>query len=47
MNDETLELFIRAMATVAACVMGTVSMYITGGETGIGWATLCVFFIWN
>lgn len=37
----------RGLATAAVCAMGASSMYITGGETGIGWAILGVFLIWD
>ena len=36
----------RAIASVAVCATGGLSMWITGGKTGIGWAVLALFFIW-
>lgn len=36
----------RAVASVAMCALGALAMYLTGGETGIGWAVLALFLIW-
>ena len=37
----------KAIASVAICFLGGLSMYITNGETGIGWAVLALIFIWG
>jgi len=37
----------RAWASIGVCVLASVSMYVTGGETGIGWGILGLMFIWG
>ena len=37
----------KAIATVAVCVAGGVSMCTTNGATGIGWTILGVLLIWG
>jgi hypothetical protein len=37
----------RAIASVAVCAMGSYCMYITEGETGIGWAILGLLVLWG
>jgi len=36
----------KVLATLFVCLLGTVSMYITKGRTGTGWAILGVLIIW-
>lgn len=36
----------QAVASVAVCAAGAYCMYVTGGETGIGWAILGLMIIW-
>ena len=36
----------KAIASVAVCAMGGFCMWVTGGETGIGWAILGIFVTW-
>ena len=36
----------KAIASVAVACMGAYCMYITNGETGIGWAILGILLIW-
>ena len=36
----------KAIASVVICAAGAYSMFITGGETGIGWALAGMFFLW-
>ena len=36
----------KGIATIGVCALGTLCMYWTKGETGVGWAILGVFFIW-
>jgi len=35
------------IATIAVCLLGGYCMYLTGGDTGVGWAILGVFLIWG
>ena len=37
----------KAIASVAICGAGAFSMYISGGQTGIGWAVLGLMIIWG
>jgi hypothetical protein len=37
----------KGIASIAVCVAGAYCMKITGGQTGIGWAILGLFFIWD
>lgn len=37
----------KGIATIAVCVLGIYSMYVSNGQTGIGWAILGVFLIWG
>lgn len=36
----------KGMASVAICAAGAYSMYVSGGQTGIGWAVLGLIIIW-
>jgi len=36
----------KAIASVAVCALGALSMYVTKGETGIGWAIFGLVLIW-
>lgn len=47
MESRNWNMFHRAIATVAVCVMGTLCMYWTEGKTGIGWAILGILLIWD
>jgi len=38
--------FVKMIATVAVCALGAISMYVTKGQTGIGWAIFAIFIIW-
>lgn len=40
------EMIAKAVASMAVCVAGAISMKITNGETGIGWAILGLLIIW-
>lgn len=40
------EYMCKAIASVACCALGAVSMWITDGTTGIGWAILGLLIIW-
>lgn len=37
----------RGIASLGVMVLGGFSMYITGGNTGIGWAILGLLLIWR
>ena len=37
----------KGLASVAVCAAGALSMYISNGETGIGWTILGLIFIWG
>lgn len=37
----------RAVATISVSIMGAVSMYVTAGKTGAGWAILGILIIWS
>lgn len=41
-----MTLIAKAVASVAVCILGAVSMYVTEGETGVGWAILGLLIIW-
>lgn len=36
----------KAIASVAAAAAAIVSVIVTGGETGLGWMCLGLYFIW-
>lgn len=40
-------LIAKAVASVAVCGMGAYTMYLTRGDTGIGWAILGLIIIWG
>lgn len=37
----------RGLATLAVCGAGALAMYVTKGETGIGWSVLGILIIWG
>ena len=37
----------KGLASLGAVYLGVESMYITNGETGIGWAIIALAIIWN
>ena len=37
----------KALASIAVCALGAISMYVTLGSTGVGWALLGLYFIWS
>jgi hypothetical protein len=37
----------KGLATLAVCALGALSMYLSDGQTGIGWAILGMLFIWG
>lgn len=36
----------KALASIAICALGGYCMYMTKGNTGIGWAVLGLYIIW-
>jgi len=36
----------RWLATIGVCALGALCMYVTDGNTGIGWAMFGVILIW-
>lgn len=36
----------KGLASVAVCGAGAFAMYLTNGDTGIGWAVLGLLLIW-
>ena len=36
----------KGLASVAICALGGVSMWITDGDTGIGWAIIGLIVVW-
>ena len=37
----------KAIASVAVCALGAISMHISDGNTGVGWSILGLMFIWG
>ena len=37
----------RTISTIAVCFLGGFTMWLTDGQTGIGWALLGIAFIWG
>jgi hypothetical protein len=37
----------KAVASIAVCALGGYCLYITNGNTGIGWAILGLLLIWE
>ena len=37
----------KGVASIAVCVLGGYCMFLTEGNTGIGYAILGIFFIWG
>lgn len=42
-----METWGKAIASIAVCSLGAYCMYTSNNETGIGWAILGLFIIWN
>lgn len=47
MSIEEVKLWSKAIASVAVCLMGSWSMLVSKGKTGVGWAVLGLIFIWG
>jgi len=45
MNDNAFYIG-KGIASIAVCGLGACAMYLTDGETGIGWAVLGLLIIW-
>jgi hypothetical protein len=37
----------KTLISIAVCIAGAVSMWASGGETGIGWAILGLVILWG
>jgi len=37
----------KAISSIAVCLLGGFCMWLTGGQTGVGWAILGLAFIWG
>ena len=37
----------KAVASVAVCILGGFCMYLTKGETGVGWSIVGLMLIWG
>ena len=37
----------KGLASIALAIVCTTSIYISGGETGVGWFVLGLFIIWG
>jgi len=42
-----LNFYNKAIASISVCTMGAISMEITNGNTGIGWAIVGIAIIWS
>jgi hypothetical protein len=40
-------IFAQMVASIAVCALGGYSMYITKGQTGIGWACFGLIIVWE
>ncbi len=47
MTDKQTELAVKLAVSVMACGLGGLCMYLTAGDTGIGWAVLALAVIWG
>lgn len=46
MKDNRVEYVARGLGTIGVCALGAFAMWVTDGNTGIGWAILGVLIIW-
>lgn len=46
MTERQWFIIAKGAASVAFCALGAVSMWVTHGETGIGWTALILFLMW-
>jgi len=37
----------KAVGSIAVCLLGAVSMYLSKGQTGVGYAIIGLYFIWS
>lgn len=42
-----MNIWAKAIASIAVCGMGAYAMYLTDGKTGVGWAILGMLIIWG
>ena len=45
MSDK--HLILKTIGSFAVCALGAYAMYLTKGQTGIGWAILGILIIWG
>ncbi|MDD5706542.1 MAG: hypothetical protein PHR35_11495 [Kiritimatiellae bacterium] len=47
MTERQTEMAVKLVLSAMVCALGGASMYLTAGETGIGWAVLGVALVWG
>ena len=47
MNEKQTEMIVKLLLSAMAFGLGWAAMYMTAGETGIGWSILGVALIWG
>ena len=47
MTEKQTEMIGKLVLSGMVCALGGAAMYLTAGETGIGWAILGVLVIWH
>lgn len=47
LTDKNSKYLAKGLATLGVCILASVSMIVTDGNTGIGWGILGLFFIWG
>lgn len=47
MSDKRAELIMKAAVTVLVCALAGLSMWLTGGAKGIGWAIFGIVLVWG
>ena len=47
MSDKQTELAVKLAVSAMVCGLGGLCMYLTAGDTGIGWAVLALAVIWG
>lgn len=46
-RQKNIKLFNAGLASFSICLAGSFAMWITEGETGIGWAAFGLWLIWS
>ncbi len=47
MTEKQTDVMASLVLSVVVCILGGVSMWVTAGDTGIGWSILGLALIWN